>query len=128
MLSIMPVIRYAGSREAVCIQLSGRAWMHPFYCRRDGVGNYTAVMMPIISLTKLTQLPWALHRCSSNIPSFPAHQRDGNQKTCPGTDADHVFLSGTKVREMLARGEAPPPEFTRPEVAKILIEWATQQQ
>jgi len=33
-----------------------------------------------------------------------------------------VYLSGTQVRAMLARGEAPPPEFTRPEVAQILIQ------
>jgi sulfate adenylyltransferase len=42
-------------------------------------------------------------------------------KTCPHTDDDRLLLSGTKVREMLRRGELPPPEFTRPELAAILV-------
>ena len=42
----------------------------------------------------------------------PDHTRD-----------DFILLSGTKVREMLGNGIAPPPEFSRPEVAKILIDY-----
>ena len=36
---------------------------------------------------------------------------------------DFVLLSGTKIREMLSEGIAPPPEFSRPEVAQILMDY-----
>jgi sulfate adenylyltransferase len=46
----------------------------------------------------------------------------GTAKTCPHDPENHVFLSGTKVREKLRNGEDLPDEFTRKEVADILMD------
>ena len=45
----------------------------------------------------------------------------GTAKTSPAKPDERIFLSGTKVREMLSRGERPPAEFTRAEVADELM-------
>ncbi len=49
-------------------------------------------------------------------------------KTCPHDPSHHLALSGSKVREMLRKGELPPAEFSRPEVAQILINAMREQQ
>jgi sulfate adenylyltransferase len=49
-------------------------------------------------------------------------------KTCPHSADDHVVLSGTRVRELLRSGQRPPAEFTRPEIADILIQSLAEQQ
>jgi sulfate adenylyltransferase len=45
-------------------------------------------------------------------------------KTFPKIEGDQINLSGTQVRDLLSKGERPPVEFSRPEVADILIRWA----
>ena len=44
-------------------------------------------------------------------------------KTCPHNDESHLLISGTKLREMLSRGERPSEQFSRPEVVDILIRY-----
>jgi len=46
-----------------------------------------------------------------------------NEKICPHPPADQIQFSGTKIRDLLMRGEYPPPELVRPEVAKIIMEF-----
>jgi sulfate adenylyltransferase len=48
-------------------------------------------------------------------------------RTCPHGDADRLAVSGTRLREMFAEHEAIPPEFSRPEVVKVLQEFYDSQ-
>jgi len=127
MLSVMPAaMRYAGPREAIlhCILRQNYGCSH-FIVGRDhaGVGDYYGTYDAQKVFDTLPE--GALKITKLNFEHAAWSKRAGGMvsgKTFPKIEGDQVFLSGTKVREMLSKGERPPAEFTRPEVADILIE------
>jgi sulfate adenylyltransferase len=120
---------YAGPREAVLHALfrQNMGATH-FIIGRDhaGVGDYYG---PFDAQTIFdNQVP----KGALKIEIFKADHTAWSKKLnkvvmmCEAPDhskEDFVLLSGTKVREMLGQGIAPPKEFSRPEVAKILIDY-----
>jgi len=118
-------MRYAGPREAIFHAIARKNFgcTHIIIGRdHAGVGNY---YHPYAAQDIFEEFPdlgiaplffkafYYCKKCQSVV----------NEKICPHPPGDQIQFSGTKIRDLLVKGEIPPAELMRPEVARIIMEF-----
>jgi sulfate adenylyltransferase len=118
-------MRYAGPKEAIFHAIARKNFgCDHIIIGRDhaGVGNFYG--------------PYDAHKIFEQFPDlgiepifFRSFSRckkcDAvvNDKICPHPPEDHIFFSGTQIRDILVSGKEPTPDIMRPEVARLILKY-----